>query len=261
MRRLATLLLLVALSGCSADDPAAVRSPGPAAPSSASPLASPSRTSLAAPTPAASPQTTRSPAPNSEKAVSTVRALLEALGADMPRAWALLSVRAQDSFGSQATFQEYESEYAEGLAAFGDLPATTARIGEDAVVVVLAGQVSREGETDEDAVALPLRVERGQWRVELLSSASSLGIVDVAAPQAGTTVPTGSRLRALVPAAARTVVLLDGAAQRFTTTPKDGDRTEVSLAPDLAPGDHLLLVAATRADGLLLAGAVPFTVR
>lgn len=255
MRLLLALLLLAALSGCGADDDPTVAadpsgaSASPAA-SAASPSASPSRAATA----------TRSPAPTPEQAVSTVRDLLGAFGDETPRAWELLTERSQASFGSRAAFDDFGSEYAEGLGAFGDLPATTARLGADAAVVVLAGEVSREGDTDTDAAALPVRVEGGAWRVELLSPTVP-GRVEIDAPQPGAVVTSRSEVRAYVPAAARTQVLLDGAAQEFTATPSDGDRTEVSLSVALPAGRHQLLVAATRADGFLLAEAVPFSVR
>lgn len=239
-----TGLLVLALAGCGDDEPEVL---GATTPPPAAATSSPATT---APTPTAQPQDVD----------AVVSDFLAALGSDMPRAWELLSARSQQSFGAYDRFADLATEYAEGLAGFAEVPRTQVALDDGLSVVVLAGEVTREGMTERDAFALPVRSERGRPRVELASPALP-ATVDIEVPEpAGGSVAAGTALRAYVPAAAREVlVLLDGTQVEAQQRPADGDRTEVTAAPDLRPGPHVLTVVAVRADDLVVARSAAFT--
>lgn len=245
MRLLATLLVIVGLSGCGGSEPAAPTAASPTAASS-SPVATPSP----------------SPSPTPEgSALTAVQALVRVIGSDMPAAWSLLTSRSQAGFGSYDAFAELQTEYAEGLAAFDGAQPTSLPLGADRAVVTLSGDISREGETERDAFTTPARVEDGAWKVELGWVGPDAPMIEIEAPLHAATRQSGQEMRAIVPAAAQTTVWLDGAQQQTSETPADGDRTAVTLSPQLGAGEHVLTVAVVRADGLLLAESVVFRVR
>lgn len=236
MRAAPVVVLLLGLVACGGAD---VRD--------AAPSASPSPEVVAPPAP--------SPSPTADPQ-QAVGDLLAALGGDTARAWELLTDAAQASFGGYAQFQDLTTEYAEGLAQFVDAPRTAVDLGDGRSVVTAAGEVTREGATEVDAYALGVR----GGRVDLLSPTQPIA-VSVEVPSPGSSVPPGAELRALVPAQSRPAVTVDGEQQQFRSAAADGDRQVVTLSPDLAPGDHVLTVAAVRADGVVVAGAVAFTTR
>ena len=205
-----------------------------------------------------------SSAPNEPPVVTVddvVSEFLDALGtAASRRAWSLLSSRAQEGFGSYEDFAQLSSDYAEGLAAFAHADRSSIDLGGGLSVVTLSGEVNREGMTENAAAALPIRREGGQPRVELISP-QLVGALGIEVPIPGAApLESGAELRATVPVGSRLTVLLDAEAYAPQTSPSDGDRTLVTLAPDLTAGSHVLTVAAVRRDGLLLAQAVQFDV-
>lgn len=238
--------LVLALAGCGSEQPQVLTPPTP------EPAATGSPATTARPVATAQPQDVD----------AVVSDFLGALGGDMPRAWELLSARSQQSFGAYDRFADLATEYAEGLANFGEVPRTQVELDDGLSVVVLAGEVTREGMTETDAVALPVRSEQGRPRVEL-ASPSLPATVDIEVPAVGSgPLPRGTALRAFVPAGAREVlVVVDGEEVEAQQRPADGDRSEVTATPDLAPGPHVLAVIAVRADDLVVARAAAFTIQ
>lgn len=93
-----------------------------------------------------------------------------------------------------------------------------------------------------------------------LRAPSRPGAVVVELPESGATVDRGSELRAAAPAQSRPTVLVDSEVQPSESEPSDGDRLLVTSSPDLAPGRHVLVLVAVRADGIVDAEAVVFQI-
>jgi hypothetical protein len=214
------------------------------------------------PTPSAAP-TTDQPTPT-DAAVdvdAVVDDFLSATGSNSERAWELLTPRAQQTWGSFATFEDSETEFAEGLAAFaGVQERERLEVGDDLVVVVVQGEVTREGMTEYDAYPVPVRIEGGSARVELMGP-ETVGAVQVASPPLGsTTVEPDTELSAYAPAGSQAALWLDADQVEAEQTAADGDRTQLTAGPELSTGRHVVTVTAVRADGLLLAQSVAFEV-
>ena len=79
-------------------------------------------------------------------------------------------------------------------------------------------------------------------------------------PEREQVLSSGAELRGTVPAGSEPAVAVDGQVQQAGSRPADGDRLLVTVSPQLPPGPHVLTVAAVRADGLVVADAVPFSV-
>lgn len=237
-----TLLLL---TGCA--DGEDVAAPSPTGASTTSPT----------PTPTPTPPPTEPAGPTVDQVVTE---FLDALGADSERAWELLSSRSQEGFGSFAAFAELESDYGEGLAAYSGADRASFDLADDLTVVTLSGDITREGATETDAAALPVRRGQDGPRIELTPPRLTGAVIEVP-ERGGPPLPRDAELRATVPAQAQATVLLDGEVREFRQEPSDGDRLLLTFAPGLAPGQHLLTVAAVRADGLLVAAAATFQVR
>jgi hypothetical protein len=117
------------------------------------------------PTPQESPSETPSEEGVSfEKVEPTVREWLLAIqNSDEDKAWSMMTPQAQAEIGREQFDQMMGSALPEGLGAFSQAPdfhhVVVASAGsEAAVVAVLSGEVTREGTTEVDARAIPMRI-------------------------------------------------------------------------------------------------------
>ncbi|WP_432545259.1 hypothetical protein [Kineococcus sp. SYSU DK004] len=230
------LLGALALAACgtdagAGDDPATVTAPPPAitdGPATPSP-------------PGAGPAL---PAPVD----GTATRLLDALAAqDSAAAWAELAEPARTAWGGEDAFAQQASAYAEGLAAFADAERTWFPLGEDRGVLLLRGQVEREGLTEQDVFPLVL---------DGVAADGGDGAGAVLLPPAwpvGVELEDPAGLVAFAPAASTVTVLVDGAVVTAQEEPADGDRTRVS-AP-VPAGSQVVVVAAEPATGPPVAAA------
>ncbi|WP_369056100.1 hypothetical protein [Kineococcus terrestris] len=227
------LLGALALAACGADagagdDPATVTAPPPAitdGPATPSP-------------PGAGPAL---PVPADEG----VTRLLDALAAqDSTAAWAELAEPARTAWGGEDAFAQQASAYAEGLAAFADAGRTWFPLGEDRGVLLLRGQVEREGTSEQDVFPLVLVGVGGDGAGAVLLPPGWPAGVELEEP---------AGLVAFAPAASTVTVLVDGAVVTAQEEPADGDRTRVS-AP-VPAGAQVVVVAAEPATGPPVAAA------
>lgn len=243
---------VMGVSGCTAQDPADLAGPSPSGGVSPSP---------GAPSPAPSAAPSVAAAPDRAQAEAAVAAFLDVLGRDSERAWDLLTQRAQQGFGSFERFASTQSAYSEGLAQFAGARSRYLELGAGLGVLTLSGDITREGTTEYGAVALPVRAEGGRTRIELAAQALQVEIEVPSWSEPAPSLPPGTELVAYVHADARVTVAVDGITVEAEESAADGDRTRVSVRPDLVAGRHVLTVSAVRADGLLVADAGAFTVQ
>jgi hypothetical protein len=212
-------------------------------------------------TPAATAQPVPSPTAEASDVDALVDDFLASIGRDSERAWELLTTRSQQTWGSYEAFEGSATEFAEGLAAFAGLQdRERLDVGDDLVVVVVRGEVTREGMTEYDGAPLPVRTGNGPARVEIMGP-ETVGAVEVESPMRGAeTVQLDTELSAYAPAGSDASLWLDGAEVDAEQTAADGDRIQLTASPELAAGQHVLTVTAVRADGLLLAQSVAFQV-
>jgi hypothetical protein len=211
-------------------------------------------------TPAATAQPVPSPTAEASDVDALVDDFLASIGSDSERAWELLTTRSQQTWGSYEAFEGSATGFAEGLAAFAGLQDRERLDIGAGLVVVIRGEVTREGMTEYDAYPLPLRTDAGAARVELMGP-DTVGAVEVESPPLGPgTVEADTELSAYAPAGSDASLWLDGAEVDAEQTAADGDRIQLTASPELAAGQHVLTVTAVRADGLLLAQSVAFQV-
>lgn len=243
MHRLAPALTAVALltaCGGSTDEPAANDRQAPAtSPAAASP----------------------SPTAQAADVDALVDDFLAAIGSDSERAWELMTPRAQQTWGSFETFDDASTEFAEGLAAFAGLQERERLdVAEGMTVVVVRGEVTREGMTEYDAYPLAVRTDGAEPGVELVGP-EVFGLVEIESPvPGGPPVEPDVEVSGYAPAGSQAAVWLDGAEVDAEQTAADGDRTQLTATPEPAAGQHVVTVTAVRADGLLLARSTAFEV-
>lgn len=249
MRRLvpvltAAVLLTATACGGSADEPSANDRPSPTA-----------GAATTAPSPASSPTA------EAADVDALVDDFLAVIGSDSARAWELMTPRAQQTWGSFDTFADSSTDFAEGLAAFSGVEERERLdAGEGLVVVVVHGEVTREGMTEYDAYPLAVRTDGAQPGVELLGP-EAFGLVEVESPvPGGPPVEPDTELRGSVPTGSQAAMWLDGSEIEAEETGADGDRTQLTATPELSAGQHVVTVTAVRADGLLLARSTAFAV-
>ena len=216
----------------------------------------------ATPSPVPSPVPSRSPTTSRAEVDAVVTEFLDSLGSESRRAWELLTPRAQASWGSYDGFADLQTEYAEGLASFAGTDRTHLELPDGVTVVVLEGEVTREGMTEHDAAPLPVRIVDGAALVELSNPALGLpGYVDIEVPAVGSPpLEPGTTLQAFAPEGSQVTMTLDGERVEVEQQPADGDRTRITATPELTPGRHVLVVVAERTDRLVVAAASVFDV-
>lgn len=238
---LTAVVLLSAACGGSTDDPSAGDRPSPTAA-------------------AATPSPTPTPTSQGVDIDALVGDFLAAIGSDSERAWELMTPRAQQTWGSFDTFAGASTEFAEGLAAFAGLQdRERLEVGDGQVVVVVRGEVTREGMTEYDAAPLAVRTDGVEPGIELVGPEVS-GVAEVESPVPGEPVEPDTELSAYVPAGSRAALWLDGQEVIAEETVADGDRTQLTASPQLSAGRHVVTVTAVRSDGLLLARSIAFDV-
>lgn len=186
---------------------------------------------------------------------------LAAIGSDSERAWELMTPRAQQTWGSFETFAGASTDFAEGLAAFSGLQERDRLdVGDGQVVVVVRGEVTREGMTEYDGYPLAVRTDGVEPGIELVGPEVS-GLAEIESPAAGgPPVKPDTELSAYAPAGSQAALWLDDEQIIAEETVADGDRTQLTASPQLPAGQHVLTVTAVRSDGLLLARSVAFEV-
>lgn len=246
-RRLAALIILVALPLAACDDAA-----------DESTTTTPSTTETTTTTAGrAGPEVDQTaPGVPVEAAGDTVRAWVAALAeGDLEAAWDLVAERSRAAIGGYEGFSDLQSALAEGFGAWAGADddafsvVTLETGGDDALaVVILQGTIALEGPPAPAADAVAVRTTSEGSRVEPFLD---LGPVEHRPPP-GAAIPADATLEALVPMLNDVHFVVDDRPVEIPLTEDaPGDRQLASLELDgsLEPGPHSLTVVLTNPQG------------
>src|SRR5919106_4889391 len=223
------------------------------------------------PTPQESPSETPSEEGVSfEKVEPTVREWLLAIqNSDEDKAWSMMTPEAQAEIGREQFDQMMGSALPEGLGAFVEAPdfhhVVVASAGsEAAVVAVFSGEVTREGNTEVDARAIPVRIVGNEVLIDEVFDVRYMEMMAVfASESAGPfSFHKGDELivEFLQPQGAAEVYISvdDDEVPLPTEFDQDTGTATATLDRDLAEGDHIATVVVQHKSGRLYPDTVFF---
>jgi hypothetical protein len=196
--------------------------------------------------------------------------LLAIQNSDEDAAWAMMTPEAQAEVGRARFDEDMQSALPEGLGAFAQAPdfrfvAVASAGSEAAVVAVLSGEVTREGTTEVDARAIPVRIVGDEVLIDEVFDVRYMEMLAVfASESAGPfSFHKGDELivEFLQPqGAAEVYISVDDDRTPLPTEfdPNTGTAT-ATLDRDLAEGDHIATVVVQHKSGRLYPDTVFFT--
>ncbi|MDQ3964661.1 MAG: hypothetical protein M3277_12245 [Actinomycetota bacterium] len=237
------------------------------------PVATPSGTVRPDPIPTASDSLPADERPSFDRVETVLRTWLQAIqDGDENRAWELMTTEAQTIVGRDGFNDMMASALPQGLGAFADASdfsyvVMSSEDGDARLVGVVSGEISREGNDEFAAIAIPMRIQEGETRVDdpVVGRDRYYDRVAVFASASAGPFPARAGDELIVefasPGRATEVLIAVDEDRRPLPTRFDAERGEAraTLDRDLKAGRHIATVVVVHESSRLYPEAIIFT--